>query len=381
MLIERTNDLEHFASRLRDADDIALDVEGDGLFRYRARLCTVQLAMRGDIRVIDALACEDRSALGDVLGADGPRKIVHDAAFDARMLHGAGLRLGNVLDTAVTARFVGESATGLASLLSKRFGIVLPKEQQQADWGRRPIDDDALMYLVDDVRHLFDLAESLLEDVRRLDIAQEIAEECRYVLWRAAEGSEENVIPPWTRISGATDLSAPARAVLRELAVVRENAAQRWDVPAFKVISNDALLAISRKRPRTPSELGAIPGAASGRARSLSGDILIAVRRGETAGDAPPEEIAMLSRGSMPPEERVIRRAREQALGAWRGEAAAQRGVDRQVILPGHCLNDLAARGAKSADDLRGVRGLGEFRVERYGDPILSALRGADGAA
>ena len=42
------------------------------------------------------------------------------------------------------------------------------------------------------------------------------------------------------------------------------------------------------------------------------------------------------------PDKAVVaeRRAREKRLSAWRRKEAAARGVDEQVILPGHCLQD-----------------------------------------
>ena len=36
------------------------------------------------------------------------------------------------------------------------------------------------------------------------------------------------------------------------------------------------------------------------------------------------------------------RRTREQSITKWRRETAKQRSVDEQVVLPGHCLQDLA---------------------------------------
>jgi hypothetical protein len=44
------------------------------------------------------------------------------------------------------------------------------------------------------------------------------------------------------------------------------------------------------------------------------------------------------------------------------------------VVLPGHCLSDLAARGARSLDDLRAVSGFGEVRVARYGAALVALL-------
>jgi ribonuclease D len=68
------------------------------------------------------------------------------------------------------------------------------------------------------------------------------------------------------------------------------------------------------------------------------------------------------------------RRLREQRLTKWRREAAKTRGVDEQVVLPGHCLQDLADLDVPSRAAIAAVPGLGAFRVERDGDALLAAL-------
>src|SRR5690349_14549323 len=107
--------LAALAARAARAPRIAIDVEANGLFAYRAALCTVQLAFpEGDdraIAVIDTLAV-DPAPLAAVLGPEGPVKVLHDLTFDARLLAEAGAPLGRVRDTSVTARLLGIAATG-----------------------------------------------------------------------------------------------------------------------------------------------------------------------------------------------------------------------------------------------------------------------------
>src|SRR5262249_25111497 len=151
-------------------DSIGLDVEADGLFAYRAHLCTLQLALYPsppadsndreassgeppEIVIVDALAVHP-APLADLLGPHGPPKILHDLTFDARMLQGVGITVGNVVDTSVVARLLGRKATGLASLLETELGVRVAKQFQQHDWRIRPIGDSELDYLADDVRHL-----------------------------------------------------------------------------------------------------------------------------------------------------------------------------------------------------------------------------------
>lgn len=371
-LVDTKDALVALARTFASAESVALDAEGDGLYRYRARLCTLQLATAEHLAIVDTLALRDLSPLASLLGPDGPRKILHDAAFDARLLREQGVPLERVLDTAVCARFLGEPAQGLASLLEKYFGILLPKDRQRADWGVRPIDADAMRYLAGDVLHLHALADALLGAAGERGIVAEIDEECLYVLSRAADEAPPTP-PPWTRVKGALELVPMGRAILRELCLVRELEAQRRDVPPFKVLGNEALLAIARRRPHTRHDLRNVGGEVAVRHIEFAEQLVDGIRRGEAVGDVPAEDLR--AGQSRPLSERNAVRAREKALQNWRRTIAAERAVDAQVVLPGHCLAQLAEHDADSVEALAAVRGIGAMRVARDSDALLALLR------
>src|SRR5690606_29378738 len=106
-------------------------------------------------------------------------------------------------------------------------------------------------------------------------IAGEIAEETRYAL-ACAVSQPAHALPPYARIKDARKLTPGDRAVLREIAAVREAAAERLDLPPGRVIPNDALVRIARARPRTPPELSK-QFRMSGPAASIVGDLLAAI--------------------------------------------------------------------------------------------------------
>ncbi len=360
--IEHAEALRGALVELAAAPRIALDAEGDGFYRYRARLCTLQLGTGTGIALVDTLAIEDLSALAPLLGAEGPVKVVHDASFDAKMLAGRGLPLTPVFDTAVAARFLGESATGLASLLSRHLGVELEKEQQQADWGKRPLSEERLAYLVADVAHLLPLASLLEQRLGELDLLEEAEEESRYVLARALEPETERA--PWTRIKGARDLPPRELSLLTALTDVREREAEARNVPPFRVAPNAALFEAARRGLTDVRAMRRIRGL-RGLAEVRLEEAIELSRRGPPVEDVPPPP---------PPEERAARRAREKALIRWRQEEAARRGLNEQAILPGHCLRDLARPDLRSPDDLARVEGLGAKRIERYGAALLAIL-------
>ncbi len=365
--------LDALVQELESAGELAFDVEADGLFRYRANLCMVQVATRDVLAVIDTIAIKNHAKLAPLFERQQPLKVVHDASFDARMLRDVGLPLVRMFDTSIAARFLGEQQAGLATLLEKRMGVVVTKEYQKADWGRRPITPEQLNYLANDVRYLLGLADILREELRAKSIEQEVEEECAYLLRRAASEQVE-IRPAWTRVKGAVDLAGPSKAVLRELCIAREEEAEARDVPSFKVITNESLLTIARKRPKTMQDLTRDVGPNALRVHQFATRIMRAIRDGEARGGVPPEDLAP-SGGPIPtPEERAAAKIRDRSLSAWRRAMATERGVDPQAVLPGHCFHEIVALNPSAPEELSAIDGVGTFRIERDGAAIIAAL-------
>lgn len=370
--VETPQELQAVVARALERPRIAIDLEGDGYFRYRARVCTLQMNLGDELVVVDTLKCWEPSILGPLLGPQGPQKILHDAAFDARLLWAQDVELGNVFDTALAARLLSAPATGLSSLLSERLEVAITKDQQQADWGRRPLDAEALRYLHDDVRHLFDLADSLEKDVIECDIAAELRVECEYMLGQARK-TPGDPPPPWLRIKAGRKSPPLAQAVLREAAALRERVAAEWDVPPFRVTHDRMLVELAKRRPTDVAGLKAIRGLLSGRGKGLAQAWLAAVDRGVKAGRVPVEDLA--EPGSVPDSaERARRKRLEKALSKWRGTEATARNVDIQVVLPGHGVKALVGAQPQDAQELAAIEGLGDVRIERYGAQWLALV-------
>ena len=376
-VVARQDELRELAHQAASAARVAVDLEASGVFTYRARICTVQLAWGDDqVVVVDAQQAPV-SALGALLGVSGPVKIVHDVAFDARLLAEVGVELGNVHDTSIAARMLGRTSTGLASLLESELGLQITKDMQQYDWRLRPLDERMLGYLARDVAHLHALDDKVWGEVVDRGIADEVLEETRYRLASAAAAVRSpEVEPPYVRVKGVERLAERDLAVLRAVADLREQEAMRRDVPPHRVATNAALFVIASTRPATSALFFRVPGVARGSPEAVHFAEQV-LRTVADAGDTlPPEERARFERPRPPAGVTKARRERETRLLAWRREEAKRRGVDEQVVLPGHCVKDAVADELAGAEDLQRVAGIGAFRIERDGEAIMRALRG-----
>lgn len=378
-LVRDASTLYQIVARAARAPRLALDVEANGLFVYRAALCVLQMAWEEEgglaVALVDTLATPV-DPLRAVLGPGGPIKVLHDLSFDARLLDEVGSPLARVRDTSVAARLLGFTATGLSTLVASELGVTLDKRLQQYDWTRRPLLDEHLLYLAEDVRYLLALDDHLTRSADALDLAPEIAEECDHKL-AAARWPPRDPRPAYVRIKGAAGLDPVGRAVLRRLVEAREAAAAAADVPPFKVVTNEVLLELSRRRPTSLAALSASRGAVIGRAAQHTDELLRAIAEGLRDGDVPPDHAHFFQPPAHPPSraELAARRAIEVRISAFRKAEAKRRGVDEQAVLPGHCAHDLAdvlaAHGPTDPalpDAIARIAGIGAFRIERYGE-------------
>jgi len=250
--------LERLVERLARESLVALDTESNSFHAYFERVCLLQVSVPGEDFVVDPLAVDVRP-LGPLLAA-GREVVLHGADYDVRCLKRQyGWSLGRVFDTMVAARRLGSRELGLAALVHAHFGVRLSKEFQRADWGRRPLPQDQLRYAALDTHYLLPLHGSLAGELRARGLADLAARDFDRL---AASEAHARVFDPegWRRLRGARALDAASAAALRQLWLLREDRARTLDRPPFKVLGEDAMVEIARRRPATREALSRIPG-------------------------------------------------------------------------------------------------------------------------
>lgn len=261
---------------LAGADAYGLDAEFHGESSYYPRLAVLQLAGPAGVAVVDATTVDVRP-LAAVL--DGPGLMVaHAGEQDLQVLRrSVGTLPSRMLDTQVAAGFLGFNSPSLAKLVGELLGVRLEKGARMSDWFKRPLTDDQIRYAAADVVHLLDLRavlEERLAAAGRLAWAYEESERRRRV-------REPDVDTAWWRIKGYRQLRGPSRGVAQELAAWRERTAMALDKPARRVLSDEALLLLAERPPRSAADM---PKSRLFDARRLSAavvaELLDAVARG-----------------------------------------------------------------------------------------------------
>jgi ribonuclease D len=266
---------------IRAAPVVAFDTESNSFHAYRERICLLQVSTRAGDFVVDPFAI-DVAPLGEVL-CDGRETVMHGADYDVRCLKREwGWKLPRLFDTMAAARRLGRPALGLSALVEAQFGVRLSKAFQRSDWGRRPLTAEQVAYAGLDTHFLLPLHDLLVPELASKDLLEEARREFDRI---AAVEPRERVFDAdgWRRIRGARELDTHGRALLRLLFLLREERAKALDRPPFKVLADQTMLEIARRRPRSQDELARIPGMTPSVLRRLGREVLEAVG---TAGAA-----------------------------------------------------------------------------------------------
>ena len=258
VLVDDVAGLEALAAKLAGEAAVALDTESNSFHVYREHVCLIQISTRCGDWVVDPFAVDPR-LLGPVLAAV-PALVLHGADYDVRCLKREyGFALPGLFDTMVAARRLGRTGLGLSALVEHHFGVRLAKGNQRSDWGRRPLSAEQMSYAALDTHFLLPLFDLLARELRERDLADEARRDFERV---AAVEPRPKVFDPegWRRMKGAHELDAPGRAVLRALWIAREGRASELDRPPFKVMPEQTMLEVARRRPHSEEELLRISG-------------------------------------------------------------------------------------------------------------------------
>lgn len=360
--------LREIAQELEGCPQLAVDIESNGFYVYRERVCLIQISSsHGDV-IVDPLAIRDLSPLGDLFSNPRMEKIFHAGEYDILCLkRDYGFTFSHVFDTMIAARLLGIKELGLAAAIDRHFGVKLSKKWQRADWGRRPLSLDQLRYARLDVHYLIRLAEiqkSLLGAKGRLEDAEEA--------FKALERLKpvERLFDPeaYRRLAAARGLSGKQLGVLRELYLFRERKAAELDRAPFRIMPEELLARLALSAPDNPEALRRAKGVTPYLFRKFSQDLIDAIRRGFEA-----PTLAEIQPAARPKRDHRWIKLFE-TLRQWRKGKAQEEGVDPVVVLSTNELRDIARRATARETEI--LAGLSPLKQRRYAAELLKLLEG-----
>lgn len=334
---------------------LALDTEFMRTNTYSAQLCLAQVGTRGEVWCVDELAGFDTEPLWQSIAASGALCVLHAAKQDLEVIRVRHrIMLPSLFDTQVAAALVGHPPqAGYGNLVKAVLGIELDKAHTRADWSRRPLDSELLRYAAEDVIHLPDLHDALveaLESAGRLDWA---LEDSRALLDPALY--EVRPDEAWRRLAGLAFLAPEAQVRARRLAAWRESLAAARNRPRQWMLSDKSILDIARQAPDSLAALAACEEVAPGTVRNQGQAILAEVAAAGSDDGIPPLV-------PDPPDQAEVKR-----LAKVVAAIAADLGIAPELLATRRDLIALL-RGERDGRPLSG------WRREVVGDALVAAL-------
>ena len=299
-LITDTRSLAAFCASLEGADFVTVDTEFMREKTYWPKLCLVQLGGPDEAAAVDPMAEGiDLSPLFDLMANEKILKVFHAARQDVEIFwHLTGRVPAPMFDTQVAAMVCGfGDSVSYETLVAKLAGAQLDKASRFTDWAQRPLTERQLTYALGDVTHLRLAYEKISQRLEKTGRGSWLAEEMATLTSPDTYRMDPELA--WKRLKVRAD-KPRLRAMLKELAALREQEAQRLDIPRGRVLRDEALLEIAHHAPRTIDDLARTRGLSGSFAEGKMGAaIMEAVERALSlpSDQCPPEE----ARRDLPP--------------------------------------------------------------------------------
>ena len=304
--------LQDYCRDLAGCRTIAFDTEFVSEHTYRPVLCLIQVSGDGNLAVIDALEIGDLKPFWEVLAQPGHETIVHAGRGEVEFsLPAIGRSPAALFDVQIAAGLAGgDYPAGYSTLIAKVLGETSVKHETRTDWRRRPLSRRQIEYALDDARYLPAIRDKLHDKLRQLGRLDWLAEEM--AIWQ--ENIEQAFAQErWRRVSGNSGLDRRRLAVVRELWRWREAEAQRRDVPVRRVLRDDLIVELARRKTDDVKRISAVRGLERGDLRRRLDEIAGSIRR---ALDLPDDECPERIRRQRTPQLSVLGQFLFSALGS-----------------------------------------------------------------
>lgn len=252
-VVDTPEEYDRMLAKLAAGDGpVSIDTERAQGFRYSGKAYLIQLRRAGaGSFLLDPTAFEDdkpRADLSDLSAVlAGTEWILHAASQDLPCLAEDGLLPRRLFDTELAARLLGLPKVNLSALMEQALGISLLKEHSAADWSRRPLPIEWLVYAALDVERLDDLRAWLIDQLRAAGKLEWAYQEFAHLAAHAGDPPTGHT-EPWRRTSGLHDVHSPlGLAVVRELWQIRDEIAQENDRAPGRVLNDRSVSGIAAR--------------------------------------------------------------------------------------------------------------------------------------
>jgi DNA polymerase-1 len=185
-LIKDAETLQKACDALKTEEVLGFDTETTELDPYEGNIRLVQLSTGKETQVIDLKpfiakgdlkTLPELAPLRELLAADRPIKIAHNAKFDAKWTkHHLGVEIGGLFDTLIASQLIAagdqDRRHNLAEVVSHFLGTELDKSEQVSDWAAEELSQSQIEYAARDAAIMVPLREKIVERLKQDELVK-----------------------------------------------------------------------------------------------------------------------------------------------------------------------------------------------------------------
>ncbi len=342
ILVNDKSSFKKMLSILSKAGSCVMDTEADSMHHYQEKLSLIQISVGKYHWLLDPLCELNIKPLWKCRALK--RITFHACDYDLRLLaRFHEFHPESVYDTSIAAKLLGERQTGLAALVGKYFGIKLNKENQRADWTKRPLSPEMCHYAVLDTIYLDAIKELQCKKLEELGRMEWLQESCENVLKKSQNNQNsllENEPKDNWRLKGSNVFRPLELQLLRAVWQWRDHEAKKRDCASYRILGPYFILAVVKAAAKikgkiSEHDLPRLP-------RNLKGKLLQSfLRELNAAASAPANEYpAPLLRKASP--RTAINEDLREKLRELRNKKAEELKIDFGLLATQNQLNALA---------------------------------------
>jgi ribonuclease D len=247
--IDNEKDLIEFRKYMynNNISRIALDFEGEyNLHVYGEKLCLIQIFDGDKYFIIDPLKIND----GEIAKTLASKKIVkymYGVESDLGLIYKQyGIKLNNIFDQKILVDVLNFNDKGLDGVIKSLFGIENKQKAkfQKYNWLKRPIEKNALIYALNDVKYLFEINEIL---IKRIIIENKINDLIVSIINRQYDFDKKGQ-PAIFKGIDFKQLSEENKTIFIQLYETRDSVAKSLNIPPHNILENKILFDIVNKK-------------------------------------------------------------------------------------------------------------------------------------
>ena len=243
-------DFLELCEHIRQCGIVAFDSEFVSDMAYRPELGLLQFATPERCVAVDPLAVTTLTSWWDIMADDATTVIVHGGQAEIKFcIQMCGRIPKKLVDIQIAEGLRGRSyPLAYSAIVERVLGKRVASNQTRTDWLRRPLSPEQIHYALEDAAFLPEIWERQ---------SQSLAS-CGRLQWAYAEFDrmcqdifEEEQTPPWERVSGIHKLTRRDLLVAQRIAKWREEEAASRNRPARRILRDDLLIDLAKRRPKT----------------------------------------------------------------------------------------------------------------------------------